>query len=172
MGAEGEQVRRFPDLAFPTRALESAEIPCQSANRWAILHRRVKCTTCGNEASAELPITRFYPGVPSVDGADLLDLFIQIVLPFTIVTLGLLIFWALPVYLGVRWARKKGYSPLWMLFGLNPMGTWIAAAILQYLPPRERCVECQKFIRTDFDVCPYCRCDVLDFAPEETTADK
>ncbi len=107
MGVEGEQVRRFSDLAFPTRALESAVIPCQSAKRWAILHRRVTCTTGGNEANAELPITRFYPGDSSVDGADLLDFLLQVVLPFTVVLLGLLIFWALPVYLGVRWAREK-----------------------------------------------------------------
>ena len=104
-----------------------------------------------------------------MDGPDLLDFLFQVVLPFTVVMLGVLIFWVLPIYLGLRWARAKGYSPLWMLFGINPMGAWIAAAILQVCPPRERCVECQRFIRKDFEVCPYCRCDQLEFAPEETT---
>ena len=84
------------------------------------------------------------------------DLIFGILLPLVVLTLGVLVLWVLPVCLGLRWARQKGYSPLWMLFGLHPIGAWITAAILQYLPARSRCVECEQFIRDDFTVCPYC----------------
>ncbi|MBC8870158.1 MAG: hypothetical protein H8E44_12115 [Planctomycetes bacterium] len=101
------------------------------------------------------------------DGAY--DLIFGILLPLVVVTLGVLLLWALPVWLGLRWAKRKGYSPLWMLFGLHPIGAWIAAAIMQYLPPKSRCPACERFIRNDFVVCPHCgrrteeACEVTEF---------
>lgn len=84
------------------------------------------------------------------------DLIFGIVLPFIVVVGGVLLLWALPVWLGLRWAQQKGYSRLWMLFGLHPLGAWITAAIMQVLPARSRCEECGRFVRDDFAVCPYC----------------
>lgn len=87
---------------------------------------------------------------------DLSHLIFGIVMPVVVVTGSVLLFWVLPVWLGLRWAGRKGYSRLWMLFGLHPLGAWIAAAILQVLPPRSRCAGCDRFVRDDFSVCPYC----------------
>ena len=92
----------------------------------------------------------------SVDPWEIL----RILFPVVVVGGGVLIFWALPVWLGIRWAKAKGYSPLWMLFGLHPIGAWIAAAVIQVLPVRERCPECQDFVRADFNVCPHCGQDL------------
>lgn len=84
------------------------------------------------------------------------DLLLTVFLPLAVMLGVLLLFWALPVYLGVRWARAKGYSPLWMLFGLHPVGAWIAAAVMGSLPARAQCLNCRAFVREDFALCPYC----------------
>ncbi len=69
---------------------------------------------------------------------------------------GIGILWVLPVVLGVRWARRKGYSTLWMLFGLHPIGAWIVAAVMQLLPPRVRCSSCHQPFDQRFVRCPFC----------------
>ena len=68
----------------------------------------------------------------------------------------LAIFWALPVVLGVRTAKRKGYNPLWMLFGIHPVGAWVAFIVLACLDPRRRCQTCGAFVDRNFLLCPYC----------------
>ena len=43
-------------------------------------------------------------------------------------------FWIWPIFLGIKAAKEKGRSPHWMWFGLNPLGGWIALAVLRSLP--------------------------------------
>jgi len=69
---------------------------------------------------------------------------------------GIVLFWALPVLLGVRWARQKGYSPLWMLFGIHPCGGWIAAFVMLLLPARILCLNCHQHFDPRFWRCPFC----------------
>lgn len=48
------------------------------------------------------------------------------------------VFWVLPITLGVRSAKRKGYSPLWMGFGIYPVAGWILLLVFVCLPPRAR----------------------------------
>ena len=96
------------------------------------------------------------------------EIIFGIVMPVIVISITAFVFWILPVWLGIRWARQKGYSPLWMLFGISPVGGWIAAAILQYLPPRIRCAQCGRFVQRDFSACPWCRSN-LHSPMEEVT---
>jgi hypothetical protein len=77
---------------------------------------------------------------------------------------GILLFiglgWVLPIILGVRQATKKNYSPLWMLFGIHPLGGWIAFIVLACLPPRVQCRTCGGFVAAQFRICPYCRSEL------------
>jgi len=84
------------------------------------------------------------------------DLLLTVLFPLAVMLGVLLVFWVLPACLGVRWALAKGYSPLWMLFGLHPIGAWIAAIVMGSLPARAQCLKCRAFVRQDFALCPYC----------------
>jgi hypothetical protein len=88
-----------------------------------------------------------------------------LVLLAMVATLG----WVLPICLGVREARKKNYSPLWMLFGIHPLGGWIAFIVLACLPPRVQCRNCGGFVEANFRVCPFCRADLREggFGPPQ-----
>ncbi len=44
--------------------------------------------------------------------------------------------WMLPIVLGLQAAKRKGYSPAWMLFGIHPGAGWIAFVVLAFLPAR------------------------------------
>jgi hypothetical protein len=82
------------------------------------------------------------------------------------VTLG----WVLPIKLGLKAARRNGYSPMWMLFGIHPLGGWIAYILLAHPNPRFPCPHCKEFMRSDATVCPHCRREVAqpqaDQAPQ------
>ena len=66
-------------------------------------------------------------------------------------------FWITPVFLGIRLAQKKGYSPHWMWFGVNPVGAWAAMIVMAALEKRNQCPNCGGFIASNFRICPYCR---------------
>jgi hypothetical protein len=69
---------------------------------------------------------------------------------------GIGLLWVLPIVLGVRLARRKGYSPAWMWFGIHPIGGWIAYIVFLALPARMQCINCGGFVATYFKLCPYC----------------
>jgi len=73
-----------------------------------------------------------------------------------IVVLG----WVLPITLGLRMADRKRYSRLWMLFGIHPVGGWIAYIVLACLPPRVQCPNCGGFVRPNFRLCPFCHIEL------------
>lgn len=74
--------------------------------------------------------------------------------------LGALIFialgWVLPIWLGLRVARKNNRSGLWMWFGLHPIGGWIAFSVLASLPSLKICPLCGEKARFHAKICPYC----------------
>jgi hypothetical protein len=74
--------------------------------------------------------------------------------------MAIALLWVLPITLGIHQARKKNYSPLWMLFGIHPLGGWIAFIVLACLPPRVQCRNCGGFVAINFRVCPFCRADL------------
>jgi hypothetical protein len=65
--------------------------------------------------------------------------------------------WILPIVLGVQCAKRKNYSPVWMLFGVNCIGAWIAYAVLASLPGRRPCPHCGGFVAVHWKTCPLCR---------------
>jgi uncharacterized membrane protein HdeD (DUF308 family) len=68
--------------------------------------------------------------------------------------------WITPIVLGVRAARKKNYSPCWMLFGIHPLLGWIACIVLLCAPPRIRCSNCGGLVTVNFRICPYCHAEL------------
>lgn len=65
--------------------------------------------------------------------------------------------WVLPVWLGLKWAKIKGVSKLWMLFGIHPLLGWIAFLVLKYgIDPRKQCDKCKESIKIDAQICRYC----------------
>lgn len=76
---------------------------------------------------------------------------------FGIFLLIILLFWFIPIYFGLKWARIKGISKLWMLFGIHPMMGWIAYLILRYgIDPRKQCDKCKEYIKLEAQICRYC----------------
>ena len=74
--------------------------------------------------------------------------------------LGALVFialgWVLPIWLGLRAARKNNRSGSWMWFGFHPIGGWIAFAVIASLPPLRLCPQCGEKAKSHAKICPYC----------------
>jgi hypothetical protein len=69
----------------------------------------------------------------------------------------ILVLWVLPVWLGTKWAKIKGVSKLWMLFGIHPLLGWIAFLVIRYgIDPRKQCHKCKESIKIDALICKYC----------------
>jgi len=79
-------------------------------------------------------------------------LFLLVAVP-VLVTL----FWILPIALGVRVARRRNLSPLWMLFGIHPLGGWIACLVLALCRGKVECPTCGGYVRRNFRQCPFCQ---------------
>ena len=88
---------------------------------------------------------------------------------YVIGAIGGLIFigalWVLPIWLGIRAARKNNRSALWMWFGAHPLGAWIAFAVLHFLPPLKQCSQCGEKAKSHAKICPYC---MSKFETEQT----
>lgn len=79
------------------------------------------------------------------------------VIGFFVVILIISILWVLPIWFGVKWAKIKGVSKLWMLFGIHPMTGWIAYLVLKYgIDPRWQCNMCKESIKIGALICRYC----------------
>jgi len=76
---------------------------------------------------------------------------------FIVVILFIFILWVVPIWLGLKWAKIKGVSKLWMLFGIHPFFGWIAFLILRYgVDPRKQCYKCKESIKIEAQICRYC----------------
>ncbi|MFD2724743.1 hypothetical protein [Hyunsoonleella rubra] len=74
-----------------------------------------------------------------------------------VVILIIFFFWFIPIWYGIKWAKIKGVSKLWMLFGIHPMTGWIAFLILRYgIDPRKQCDKCKESIKIEAQICRYC----------------
>ncbi len=90
-------------------------------------------------------------------GGIILIILVALIVVATFVVVG----WVLPIMLGLRTARRKNYSTLWMLFGIHPIGGWVAFIVLSCLPGRRRCERCGGFIAVHWKICPNCQAPVL-----------
>ncbi|MBC3759558.1 hypothetical protein H7U19_14165 [Hyunsoonleella sp. SJ7] len=74
-----------------------------------------------------------------------------------VVILIIFFFWFIPIWYGIKWAKIKGVSKLWMLFGIHPMTGWIVFLILRYgIDPRKQCDKCKESIKIEAQICRYC----------------
>lgn len=65
-------------------------------------------------------------------------------------------FWGIPIFLGIRIAKKKNISPHWMWFGIHPFFGWIAFGILAASKPKIICSNCGEILKAHAKVCAYC----------------
>ena len=78
---------------------------------------------------------------------------LRILIPIALIIL----LWVIPIKYGLKWAKIKKVSKLWMLFGIHPMMGWIAYLVLRYgVEPRKICNHCQEPIKLKAKVCRYC----------------
>jgi hypothetical protein len=81
----------------------------------------------------------------------------EVVIGFLVVLLIIAFLWVIPIWFGLKWAKIKGVSKLWMLFGFHPMTGWIAYLILRFgIDPRKQCYKCKEAIKIEAQVCRYC----------------
>jgi hypothetical protein len=69
---------------------------------------------------------------------------------------AILCLWALPIYLGIKAAKKNHRSPHWMWLGVHPFGAWIAFLVLQFAAPQKSCSKCGERVKAHAKLCPYC----------------
>lgn len=76
---------------------------------------------------------------------------------FIVAILIFVLFWLIPIWFGLKWAKIKGVSKLWMLFGLHPITGWITYLILRFgIDPRKQCEKCKESIKIEAQICRYC----------------
>jgi hypothetical protein len=64
--------------------------------------------------------------------------------------------WIIPVPLGIKKAKQKGYSPHWMWFGIFPIYGWVAFLILCLVPKMKKCANCGERNRVYAKYCQRC----------------
>ena len=76
------------------------------------------------------------------------------------ISLGI-VFWFIPIKYGIKWAKIKNISKLWMLFGIHPFMGWIAYLVIRYgVDPRKNCNKCKESIKIEALICRYCRIEI------------
>jgi|GEM_PF-4768531 len=92
-------------------------------------------------------------------------------IPVTALVLWLLyLVWAMPLILGLKWARVKGVSSRWLWFCIHPVAGWITYAILRWSLP-VKCQACNQSFPSDAVSCPSCNhplASILEQATEST----
>jgi hypothetical protein len=65
--------------------------------------------------------------------------------------------WVLPIVVGIKAAKEKNYSPLWMWFAIfGPILAWVVCIVMLCMRPRTQCPHCGGFVTVNFRICPYC----------------
>ena len=81
-------------------------------------------------------------------------------------------FWILPVYLGIRVAKKKNLNPHIMWFGLHPFTGWFAFIYLWGAPHKIMCSECGEVLKNHARICAYCLHPISDKTNENKSNSK
>lgn len=84
---------------------------------------------------------------------------------FLLILTTILIFWVLPLILGLNLATKKGITRKWMLFAIHPFFAWIGYLIISLKTPKRECPHCYNQIDTRADICSYCLTEVEPLNP-------
>ena len=94
----------------------------------------------------------FHHGVHRAKLVALIGLLALLVVVPVLVT----VLWVLPIALGVWIARRRNLSPLWMFFGINPLGGWIACLVLALSRGKVQCPACGGYVKPNYRQCPHC----------------
>lgn len=82
-----------------------------------------------------------------------MEILFQAIIP---ILLGIVL-WFIPIKYGIKWAKIKNVSTLWMLFGIHPFMGWIAYLVLRFgIEPRKNCNRCKESIKLEAQICRYC----------------
>jgi hypothetical protein len=73
-----------------------------------------------------------------------------------IMVLLILAIWIVPIPLGIKKAKQKGYSPHWMWFGILPMYGLLAFLILCIVPKMKKCAHCGERNKVYAKYCQRC----------------
>ena len=73
-----------------------------------------------------------------------------------LITAGVLLFWVLPVLLGIREARRKNRSPHWIWTAIYPVLAWIPYLVMRSLPELRICPQCAEKVNKNARICRYC----------------
>ena len=73
------------------------------------------------------------------------------------IVLIIVVCWVAPIWLGIRAAHKNNRSALWMLFGVHPIGGWIAFILLACLPRLKSCPQCAEKVKEGAKICRFCK---------------
>lgn len=74
----------------------------------------------------------------------------------TVIIIGVLVLWVLPVLLGIREARTKNRSPHWMWTCIYPLLAWIPYLVMRSLPRLKNCPQCAEKVNENARICRYC----------------
>lgn len=86
-----------------------------------------------------------------------MDNIFEVSLGSAFMLLSFFLLWVVPIYFGLKWAKIKGVSRLWMLFGFHPITGWVTYLILRYgVEPRKQCDKCKEYIKLEAQICRYC----------------
>jgi hypothetical protein len=88
----------------------------------------------------------------------------EVLFPILGSLVSITLFWVLPIWLGLRAARRNKRSGLWMWFGVHPLGGWITFAVLASLPPLKVCSQCGEKAKAHARICPFCLTSFDDLA--------
>ena len=80
----------------------------------------------------------------------------QVIIVFLVIATFVFFLWVLPIWLGLKWAKIKNVSKLWMLFGFHPVAGWITFLIIRYgIDPKKQCEQCKEHIKLEARICRY-----------------
>jgi uncharacterized membrane protein YhaH (DUF805 family) len=83
----------------------------------------------------------------------------------------ILAIWIVPIPLGIKKAKQKGFSPHWMWFGLFPIYGWLVFLILSLVPKMKRCANCGEKNKLYAKTCQRCNnafeeSTIIEYKPE------
>jgi uncharacterized protein (UPF0333 family) len=83
----------------------------------------------------------------------------------------ILAIWIVPIPLGIKKAKQKGYSPYWMWFGILPIYGWLVFLILCFVPKMKKCANCGEKNKLYAKTCQRCNnafeeSTVVEYKPE------
>ncbi|MDR0322007.1 MAG: cytochrome c oxidase assembly factor 1 family protein [Treponema sp.] len=85
--------------------------------------------------------------------------------------LFILTIWIVPIPLGIKKAKQKGFSPHWMWFGIFPLYGLLVFLILCFVPKMKKCANCGEKNKLYAKTCQRCNnafeeSTIIEYKPE------